>query len=153
MLETNEVAVYSAFLRGLFEADGTVLEGVPSLATASEIFAAEVRTLLLSLGFATTTRQTMSGWGGRSFHVRMRNVDHALLSTRAFGFMGRRKNALVLNLSRRRLAVVTGCSFPETCGTLCTRRLGVPFDRGLVTGQEWWRVTRRPREHSRSDPR
>ena len=48
ILEANDPVVYSAFLRGLFEADGTVLEGVPSLSTAHESFAAEVRTMLLT---------------------------------------------------------------------------------------------------------
>ena len=67
ILEANDPAVYSAFLRGLFEADGTVLEGVPSVSTADDSFAAEVRTLLLVTGLATTTRRTVSGWGGTSF--------------------------------------------------------------------------------------
>ncbi|MEI8080371.1 MAG: vitamin B12-dependent ribonucleotide reductase, partial [Actinomycetes bacterium] len=62
--ETNDPAVYAAFLRGLFEADGSVNEGVPALSTASELFAEDVRTLLLGLGLPTTTRETVSGWGG-----------------------------------------------------------------------------------------
>ena len=66
VLEANSPVVYSAFLRGLFEADGTVLAGVPSVATASLTFATEIRTLLLALGLATTTRQTTSGWAARS---------------------------------------------------------------------------------------
>ena len=35
--ESNDAAVYAAFLRGLFEADGTVLDGVPSFSTASRV--------------------------------------------------------------------------------------------------------------------
>ena len=62
VLEANDPAVYGAFLRGLFEADGTVLQGVPSMSTAHESFAAEVRTLMLTMGLATTTRKTVSGW-------------------------------------------------------------------------------------------
>ena len=58
ILETNDPAVYAAFLRGLFEADGTVLDGraqrVDRVASPSP---AEVRTLLLALGLATTTRR------------------------------------------------------------------------------------------------
>src|SRR5262249_54084948 len=50
ILETNDVVVYSAFLRGLFEADGSVAGGVPSLSTSTESFAGEIRTLLLALG-------------------------------------------------------------------------------------------------------
>ena len=58
--------MYSAFLRGLFEADGTVAQGVPSLSTADESFAAEIRTLMLAMGLATTTRKTVSGWAAPS---------------------------------------------------------------------------------------
>ncbi|MBD0324307.1 MAG: ribonucleoside-diphosphate reductase, partial [Aldersonia sp.] len=74
ILETNDVSVYAAFLRGLFEADGTVLEGVPSVSTASESFAAEVRTLFLVLGMATTTRMTTGGFGSTMWQVRLRNT-------------------------------------------------------------------------------
>ncbi|NYH51187.1 ribonucleoside-diphosphate reductase alpha chain [Nocardiopsis arvandica] len=98
ILEANDPSVYGAFLRGLFEADGTVHEGVPSLATACESFAGEVRTLLLTLGMATTTRVTQSGYGGDCHVVRLRNVDHALRFDETVGFMGDRKN--------RRMAVL-----------------------------------------------
>ena len=63
ILEANDPAVYGAFLRGLFEADGTVLDGVPSLSTAHESFAAEIRTLLLTMGLATTTQGRRSAAG------------------------------------------------------------------------------------------
>ncbi len=95
ILEANDTAVYSAFLRGLFEADGTVLGGVPSLSTADESFAGEVRTALLSLGLATTTRETVSGWGGPVFQVRLRNVDHALNFDEIVGFISERKSELM----------------------------------------------------------
>ena len=98
LLETNDPTVYAGFLRGLFEADGTVLQGVPSMATATESFAAEVRTLLLALGMASTTRATPSGWGGPSHQVRLRNIDHALRYDEIVGFLGDRKNALVAEL-------------------------------------------------------
>ncbi|HUD37834.1 MAG TPA: vitamin B12-dependent ribonucleotide reductase [Streptosporangiaceae bacterium] len=95
ILETNNAEIYAAFLRGLFEADGAVLEGVPSVSSASRSFADEVRTLLLVLGLATTTRQTRSGWGGPIWAVRLRNVDHAQSFGEIVGFMGRRKSELV----------------------------------------------------------
>jgi hypothetical protein len=41
ILETNDGEVYGGFLRGLFEADGVVADGVPSVTTASRDFAAE----------------------------------------------------------------------------------------------------------------
>ncbi|HYN28481.1 MAG TPA: vitamin B12-dependent ribonucleotide reductase [Dermatophilaceae bacterium] len=95
VLETNDAGVYAAFVRGLFEADGTVLDKVPSFATASESFAAEVRTLLLTLGFPTTTRTTQSGWGGASHQVRLRNIRHAVGYGSRIGFMGGRKASLL----------------------------------------------------------
>jgi ribonucleoside-diphosphate reductase alpha chain len=98
ILETNQSTVYSAFLRGLFEADGTVLQGVPSVSTASHSFAAEIRTMLLALGLATTTRRTESGWGGPVWQVRLRNVDHALNFDELVGFIGRRKSELMVAL-------------------------------------------------------
>ncbi|WP_232376226.1 vitamin B12-dependent ribonucleotide reductase [Amycolatopsis aidingensis] len=96
--ETNDGAVYAAFLRGLFEADGSVLEGVPSLSTASESFADDVRSMLLPLGLATTTRVTESGWGGALHLVRLRNVDHALNFDELIGFISDRKSRLMVAL-------------------------------------------------------
>ncbi|MFD0856927.1 LAGLIDADG family homing endonuclease, partial [Actinomadura adrarensis] len=104
ILETNDAECYAAFLSGLFEADGTVLDGVPSISTASESFAGEVRTLLLMLGLATTTRETTSGFGGRIFQVRLRNVDHALNYGEIVGFMGGRKARLLTELEPVRSA-------------------------------------------------
>jgi ribonucleoside-diphosphate reductase alpha chain len=95
ILETNSLTTYAAFIRGLFEADGTVLEGVPSVSTSSATFASDIRTVLLALGFPTTTRQTVSGWGGPIYQVRIRNVGHAVNFGNWIGFMGGRKSALV----------------------------------------------------------
>ncbi|MGH3321262.1 MAG: LAGLIDADG family homing endonuclease [Streptosporangiaceae bacterium] len=96
ILEANDPAVYAAFLRGLFEADGTVLAGVPSVSTASAAFASEVRTMLLALGLPTTTRETTSGWGGPQFQVRLRNVKHAKRFEDRVGFLSARKSAAVV---------------------------------------------------------
>ena len=50
VLHTNDAAVYRAFLRGLFEADGTVTLGYPCWTTSNRAFAEEVQTLLLAAG-------------------------------------------------------------------------------------------------------
>ncbi len=113
ILEANDPAVYAAFLRGLFEADGTVLDGVPSVSTAHESFAAEVRTLLLALGLATTTRTTTSGWGGDIQQVRLRNVDHALNFDETVGFIGQRKSAQMVFLEPGRSAKKDYVFLPE----------------------------------------
>ena len=104
ILEANDPRVYAAFLSGLFEADGTVTAGVPSLSTAHAGFAAEVRALLLMLGLATTTRRTASGWGGDIFQIRLRNVDHALSFDEIVGFLGERKSQLMVALEPDRSA-------------------------------------------------
>jgi ribonucleoside-diphosphate reductase alpha chain len=97
ILEANDPEVYSAFIRGLFEADGTVIDGVPSFTTAHESFAVEIRSLLLTKGLATTTRTTKSGWGGDIYQVRLRNVDHALNFAEIIGFIGQRKDNLIID--------------------------------------------------------
>ncbi len=95
VLETNSPSIYAAFLRGLFEADGAVIAGVPSLSTAHAGFAAETRTVLLALGLPTTTRETVSGWGGPSYQVRLRNLTHASTFGERVGFLSHRKARLV----------------------------------------------------------
>ena len=100
ILETNDAGIYAAFMRGLFEADGTVAEGVPSVTTASPTFADDIRTVLLVLGYPTTTRTTVSGFGGPIQQVRVRNVRHAYRFGMQVGFMGGRKSSLMAhNLS------------------------------------------------------
>ncbi|MGH9276396.1 MAG: LAGLIDADG family homing endonuclease, partial [Acidimicrobiales bacterium] len=61
VLHSNDTEVYRAFLRGLYEAEGTVTAGYPSWTTTSVAFSHDVQTLLLALGFVTTRSST----GGR----------------------------------------------------------------------------------------
>ncbi|MEC3973981.1 LAGLIDADG family homing endonuclease [Amycolatopsis sp. H20-H5] len=90
--ETNDPVVYAAFLRGLFEAGGTVTEGVPALSTVSGLFAEDVRGLLLSLGMASTTSGAQ---------VRLRNADHALAYDEVIGFLSERKARALVSLEPR----------------------------------------------------
>jgi ribonucleoside-diphosphate reductase alpha chain len=98
ILETNNPVIYAAFLRGLFEADGTLSKGVPCLSTVSEEFTSELRTLLLSLGLASTTIKSSTGWGGPVFMIRLRNVDHALNFGEIVGFMSERKSREIVQV-------------------------------------------------------
>ena len=91
--ESNYPGVLAAYLRGLFEADGTVLEHVPSLSTSSERLAQEVRSLLMAFGLLTTTRPTRSGYGSTIHVIRLRNRDHAVRFNQRIGFMSARKAA------------------------------------------------------------
>lgn len=93
--ESNCPDVYAAFLRGLFEADGTVIDGVPNVSTASAEFAGQIRCMLLGLGLLTTTRRTTSGFGRGIFQVRLRNLTYARRYLDVVGFMGARKTARV----------------------------------------------------------
>jgi len=93
--ETNDRTVYEAFLRGLFEADGTVQGGVPSMSTASRSFASDVQLLMLTLALPTTVRETVSGFGGAMFQIRLRNLEHAVMYGEIVGFLGERKARLV----------------------------------------------------------
>jgi ribonucleoside-diphosphate reductase alpha chain len=95
ILECNDKDVYAAFLRGLFEADGTVLAGVPNVATSQRSFAAEIQSLLLTLGLPSTVRQTSSGFGITCFQVRVRNNELAVMFGETVGFLGNRKARLL----------------------------------------------------------
>ena len=93
ILETNDPEIYAAFLRGVFEADGSTTSSVPSVSTASEHFAGELRTVLLVLGIPTTTRVTRSGWGTKPIRqVRVRNLDFAPVFDAIVGFISARKS-------------------------------------------------------------
>jgi ribonucleoside-diphosphate reductase alpha chain len=92
LLEANDPDVYGAFLRGLFEADGSVTTNTPSLSTASARLATDVSTMLLALGIPTTTRRTESGWGTkRMSQVRIRNLEFVSPFNELVGFISERK--------------------------------------------------------------
>jgi len=105
ILYTNDPAVYRAFLRGLFEADGTVIQGVPALSTASESLAQEVRTLLLALGYPTQTKveeDRRSARGRKSLQVlRLKNRGYNARFLREIGFIGVRKRQAVAEATTR----------------------------------------------------
>ncbi|HEX8464317.1 MAG TPA: HNH endonuclease, partial [Abditibacterium sp.] len=99
VLHSNDSQVYGAFLRGLYEADGTNILGVPAVSTAHADFASEVRSLLLALGFPTSTKQDTSAWGGSALHVlRLRNGSYNPRFLSQIGFIGARKTAGVVEL-------------------------------------------------------
>ncbi|MBX3730396.1 MAG: intein-containing adenosylcobalamin-dependent ribonucleoside-diphosphate reductase [Candidatus Sumerlaeia bacterium] len=97
VLAANDPVVYGAFLRGLFEADGTVTNGVPHWSGSHREFADEVRTVLLALGIPTMTKQDTSGWGQAPLYVlRMRNQAYNATFNRLVGFIGTRKRDAVV---------------------------------------------------------
>jgi ribonucleoside-diphosphate reductase alpha chain len=54
VLQSNDRAVYAAFLRGVFEAGGSVSGGYPRWSTTSHGLIQDVQALLLALGYPTT---------------------------------------------------------------------------------------------------
>jgi len=121
VLETNDAQVYAAFLRGLFEADGTVVAGVPSVSTAAATFADEIRTLLLTLGFPTTTREPTSDGEFPQFEVGLRDVDHALAFEEQVGFISERKATLVARMPSALSSNRGRIQLPEASGYLFER--------------------------------
>jgi ribonucleoside-diphosphate reductase alpha chain len=95
VLHTNDRDVYRAFVRGLFEVDGTVTAGYPSWTTAKAAFADEIQTLLLALGFVTTRAAQTSGRGSSLSVVRLLNRSINARWLDEIGFLSARKTAKV----------------------------------------------------------
>jgi ribonucleoside-diphosphate reductase alpha chain len=94
VLHTNSYEAYAAFVRGLFEADGTTNDGYVSWSTASESFSRDVQTLLLALGFVTTRKVDGAGSnrGSNDRHVlRLLNVAASDRYLDEIGFISPRK--------------------------------------------------------------
>ncbi len=122
VLYSNDPAVYRAFVRGLYEADGNTNHGYAYWATVSEQFSYDVQSLLLALGFVTTrtTDEAIRGHlGANPVHkLRLLNANTAGRFLDEIGFMSARKTDA--------LAATTG-DHPQTAkGDL------VPLDRGTV---------------------
>jgi len=98
ILHSNDPAVYTAFIRGLFEADGTASHGYAYWSTTSEAFSRDVQTLLLALGF-TTTRGLDQGsdkFGAPCHRLRLLNASASARFVSAVGFMSRRKTEALM---------------------------------------------------------
>jgi ribonucleoside-diphosphate reductase alpha chain len=96
VLYSNDRATYSAFLRGLYEADGSVTGGAPSWSTVSGEFAQQVKTMLLTLGYPTSLKYDTTGWGQSRLYVqRLRNYSYNEAFRDEIGFIGVRKNSLI----------------------------------------------------------
>ncbi len=96
VLYSNDRKVYGAFLRGLFEADGTVNNCNPSWSSTSIEFSYDVQSLLLALSYPTTRKFDTTGWGQSKLAVlRLLNLSYNERWLDEIGFMSDRKNAAV----------------------------------------------------------
>ncbi len=119
ILHSNDREVYAAFVRGLFEADGTTNNGYVSWSTVTESFSRDVQSLLLALGFVTTRKidDASSNWGEHErFVLRLLNVSGAERWLEEIGFVSERKPARLASGDHRQAA----------------RHDHIPVSRGLV---------------------
>ena len=96
VLASNCPETYRAFIRGLFEADGTVTAGYPHWSTTSMDFSRDVQSLLLAIGYPTTRKMDRTGWSDAPLAVlRILNLSYATGFAEEIGFMsGRKQGAL-----------------------------------------------------------
>ncbi len=100
LLSSNSAEVYGAFLRGLFEADGTVTSGYVSFTTITRSFSQDVQSMLLALGFISTRKldRAGSGWSAHDrFVLRLLNASAAQRFGVEIGFGSGRKQALCVS--------------------------------------------------------
>jgi ribonucleoside-diphosphate reductase alpha chain len=96
VLHSNDRSVYTAFVRGLYEADGTVTVGYPHWSTTSRALSQDVQSLLLALGYPTTRKLDTSGGGQSELSVlRLLNSSCNEPWLTEVGFLSDRKNAAV----------------------------------------------------------
>jgi ribonucleoside-diphosphate reductase alpha chain len=97
VLASNDRAVYAAFVRGLFEADGYVhQQGYPSWTTTSLDFSRDVQSLLLSIGYPMARKFDLTGWGQSiSAALRLVNSSYNERWANEIGFISGRKQVAV----------------------------------------------------------
>lgn len=98
VLQTNDPAIYRAFLRGLFEADGSGLG--QHVSTKDTEFANDIQTMALSLGLVLKRRGCQSGFGGIVWQLRLANSYYAEKFLNEVGFVSSRKSQNVARCSQ-----------------------------------------------------
>ncbi|HKX74725.1 MAG TPA: LAGLIDADG family homing endonuclease [Acidimicrobiia bacterium] len=95
ILATNDRRTYTAFIKGLFEADGYAhSHGYPSWTTTSLEFAADVQSLLLAIGYPMARKFDTTGWGqSTSVTLRPVNASYHRRWAAEIGFISGRKQA------------------------------------------------------------
>jgi ribonucleoside-diphosphate reductase alpha chain len=101
VLGANDREIYSAFLRGLYEADGDTSAGYATFKSTSLQLAQDVQSILLALGYPTnmSVAERTNAWGTLPIAaVRLLNLSWNESWALEIGFMGSRKQG-GLNLS------------------------------------------------------
>jgi ribonucleoside-diphosphate reductase alpha chain len=97
VLASNDRAVYGAFVRGLFEADGYVhQQGYPNWTTTSLDFSRDVQSVLLAIGYPMARKFDTTGWGqSTSATIRLANSSYNQRWASEIGFISGRKQSAV----------------------------------------------------------
>ena len=109
VLASNDPAIYGAFLRGLFEAEGTSANGTASFTSTHREFSDEAKQLLLALGVPTTTTTERADWGPPEHDVlSVSNSAYAQRFVESVGFIGSRKREGIVRRGATRELVPSG---------------------------------------------
>ena len=99
ILYSNDRAVYAAFMRGVYEADGDTTSGYPTLKNTSLGMVRDVQSMLLAMGFPTrhaVAERSESAWGTAPIaSLRLLNKSYNDRWLKEVGFIGARKNGSV----------------------------------------------------------
>jgi hypothetical protein len=96
-------SVVSAYLAGLFEADGSLTRTSVTFSTKYHEFALQVQRLLVAFGIESTVRSTLTTAGGKRFEswrLRTRRAGSDIFAER-IGFLSERKQAKLAALAAR----------------------------------------------------
>ena len=121
--------ILSAFLRGLFEADGTITGGRISLSTSSSTLADQVRTSLLSLGILTHTFKTKAGGFENSmggYIISVLDRRNCQLFQDKIGFLSDKKDSVILQNPKQENGLCIDHSLVEE---FCNRALITVTDK------------------------
>ena len=105
VLASNDPETYRSFIRGLFEADGTVTNGCPTWSTTTIGFSHDIQSLLLALGYPTTRKMDTTGWGKSPLAVlRLLNLRYSQRFSEEIGFISGRKQSRVFSSGKAQSA-------------------------------------------------
>lgn len=96
ILATNNREIYCSFIRGVFDHDGTVTNGMPSFSNKSRDFVLDMQVLMLHLGYPTSIKKDIGGKSQKPVYViRLLNNSFVQSWSENIGFYGSRKSGLL----------------------------------------------------------
>lgn len=94
ILFTNSKAVYTAYLRGLFEANATLSNGVPCFANTDYSFVMQVKSMLLAMGIVTNFEQVaLDNSKENSYKLNFADISYNQKFLQDIRFISNQKNS------------------------------------------------------------